>query len=337
MTKENATGSSIIISRTPFRLSLGGGGTDLPSYYNEHGGFFVSGAINKYMYILLHTRFNKKGLRVSYSQTEQVDKFDEVKHPLVREALRNSEVSEGIEISSFADVPAASGLGSSGSFTVGLLRALYTMRHKFKTPEEIAEEACDIAMKRLNEPSGKQDEYVASLGGIRAYNIDTEGGVTSRELRLKEGTIAELESNILMFYTNITRESGTVLRKQSKQISSSASSLEMMHEIKKIGVESMEALESGNLKRFGTLLGKHWEIKSRFTDNMTSDQINSWYELALKNGALGGKLVGAGGGGFLMLYCDGDHSKLREALENEGLIEVRIRFDFDGSKVIYNV
>lgn len=287
------------------------------------------------MYLAVHNRF-ENGLRIGYSKTEIVDNFELVKHPLVREALRLTGIKEGIEIISFADVPAFTGLGSSGSFTVGLLRALYEHKRVFKRPEEIAEDACDIAINRLKEPSGKQDEYVASLGGIREYRIDTHGKVTSRELNLSDDTLAELENGVLMFYTGVTRSSSEILKTQQEQVKSDKSTIEKMHEIKRIGEESCRALESGNLKRFGELLHEHWVVKRGVTDNMTTDDIDRWYRIARESGASGGKVIGAGGGGFLMLYCDNGRSKLRSSLAKEGLVEYRYRFDFEGSKVVYN-
>src|SRR5487761_1445784 len=326
----------MIISRTPFRLPLGGGGTDLPSYYSKFGGFFISAALNKYMYIALHNRF-ERGLRIGYSQTEIVNDFEQVKHPLVREALRQVGIREGIEVISFADVPASTGLGSSGSFTVGLLRALYTHKRKFKTPDEVAEQACDIAINKLKEPSGKQDEYVASFGGIRAYEIDTNGNVRSEELNLSDHVIAELESSVLMFYTGMQRSSREVLSKQQEQVKSGGSTVEKMHEIKRIGEESKKALEIGDLKRFGELLHEHWVTKRGVTENMSSDSIDRWYAMGRENGAIGGKIMGAGGGGFLMLYCDDGRQKLRSILSREGLVEYRFRFDSEGSKVVHNI
>lgn len=239
-----------IISRTPFRLPLGGGGTDLPSYYERYGGFFVSAAINKYMSIAIHKGFGK-GLRLSYSKTEIVNDAEEVEHPMIREALKKTGVRQGIEIMSFADIPASTGLGSSGSFAVGLLKGLYAVKREFRSPTELAEEACDISMDILKEPSGKQDEYVASLGGVRAYTISTSGKVESEELNLSPSTIADLESNIMLFYTGMTRKSGDVLSKQQKNISS-GSSVEQMHRIKEIGMKSRVALENGDLTRFGS-------------------------------------------------------------------------------------
>jgi len=327
----------LIVSRTPFRLSLGGGGTDLPAYYTKHGGFFISGAVDKYMHIVLNNRF-EPGIRVSYSQTEIVDSVDQVRHPLVREALRLLDLKDKLEIVSLADVPAATGLGSSGSFTVGLLNALYARKRIVRTPEQVAEAACDIAMNRLHEPSGKQDEYAASLGGIRSYEIDKRGRVTATELDISESTLSELEYGIMMFYTGITRSAGEVLGRQQAKVSDTrGEAVKRMHAIKAIGLESKKALEAGDLSRFGELLHEHWTLKRGITDGMTTDRVDSWYSIARKNGALGGKLVGAGGGGFLMLFCQKGREKVRAALASLGLTEMRFRFDFEGSKVIYNV
>lgn len=327
----------LIVSRTPFRLSLGGGGTDLPAYYTKYGGFFISGAVDKYMHIIVNDRF-EKGIRLSYSQTEIVDSPSSIRHPSVREALKLLNLKDKLEIVSLADIPAATGLGSSGSFTVGLLNALYAHQRIVKTPEQIAETACDIALNRLHESSGKQDEYTASLGGIRSYEIDARGNVTTRELGIPSDTLSELEYLIMMFYTGITRRAGENLGRQQGGVSNDDNKLiERMHAIKAIGLESKKALEAGDLRRFGELLHEHWMVKRGITDIMTSDQIDSWYSVARENGAIGGKLVGAGGGGFLMLFCEENREKLRAALVSRGLTEMRFRFDFEGSKVIYNV
>ena len=327
----------MIVSRTPFRLSLGGGGTDLPAYYKKFGGFFVSGAVDKYMHIVVNNRF-EPGIRLSYSQTEIVDSVDLIRHPLVREALKLLDMTDKLEIVSLADIPASTGLGSSGSFTVGLLNALLAHQKIVKTPQDVAEIACDIAMNRLQEPSGKQDEYAASLGGIKSYEIDTSGKVTAKELDISESTLSELEYGIMMFYTGIKRSAGDILAKQHAKVSEDeGDALKKMHSIKKIGLESKEALESGDMDRFGELLHEHWTVKRGITENMTTDRVDSWYSAARKNGALGGKLVGAGGGGFLMLFCREGREKVRSALAGQGLTEIRFRFDFEGSKVIYNV
>jgi D-glycero-alpha-D-manno-heptose-7-phosphate kinase len=256
----------------------------------------------------------------------------------VREALKLLNLKDKLEIVSLADVPAATGLGSSGSFTVGLLNALYAHQRIVRTPEQVAETACDIAMNRLHEPSGKQDEYTASLGGISSYEIDKRGNVTAKQLDISESTLSELEYGIMMFYTGITRNAGEILGKQQAKVSdSNGEAVEKMHAIKAIGLESKKALEGGDIRRFGELLHEHWTLKRGITENMTTDSVDSWYSIARENGALGGKLVGAGGGGFLMLYCQEGREKVRAALAGHGLTEMRFRFDFEGSKVIYNV
>jgi D-glycero-alpha-D-manno-heptose-7-phosphate kinase len=327
----------MIITRTPFRLPLGGGGTDLPSYYSKYGGFFISAAINKHMYIALNKRF-ERGLRISYSQTEIVDDPNKIKHPSVREALKLLGINSGIEIVSIADAPASTGLGSSGSFTVGLLNALYQHLKIVKTPEEIAEIACDIAMNKLKESSGKQDEYAASLGGIRAYEIQTDGRVNPSQLNLDEDVIAELESNILMFYTGIKRSANEVLSLQQNKVKENIEDATLkMHEIKRIGIESKKALENGDLKRFAELLHEHWITKRGITNKMSSIDIDRWYAIARDKGAIGGKIIGAGGGGFLIVYCDNGRKELRSSLASEGLVEYRVHFEFEGSKVVHNI
>ncbi len=326
----------MIISRTPFRLSLGGGGTDLPSYYKTHGGFFVSGAVDKYVHIAVNPRFEGDSVRVSYSTTEIVKDAAELKHPLVREALDMVGIKRGIEVVSVADAPAATGLGSSGSFCVGLLRALHAYLREEKTSQYVAEEACSIAMNRLKEPSGKQDEYVAAFGGIRAYRIDRDGEVKVEPIPLSTNSLAELEANILMYYTGITRSSSSVLSKQKTAIEKDGAA-EKMDKIKDIGLRSRDALASGDLTKFGQLLDEHWRVKRGVVTGMSSDKIDSWYRIAKENGAIGAKVVGAGGGGFLMLYCENGRARLRKAMGAQGLVEHRFRFDFDGSKVIYNV
>jgi len=328
---------NLIISRTPFRMPLGGGGTDLPSYYAKYGGFFISGALNKYMHIVLNDRF-EDGIRVSYSKTEIVRYPHEIVHPSVREALKLLKKGDKVEIVSLADIPASTGLGSSGSFTVGLLNAIYARLRVVKTPEQIAEEACDIAMNRLHEPSGKQDEYIASLGGVKAFEVDTDGKVTAADLALSDETLAELESGLMMFYTGIQRSASQVLEKQQKHVATNKdNAIEKMHKIKAIGIESKKALESGDLKRFGELLHEHWVLKRGVTDNMTTDKIDMLYSIARKHGALGGKIAGAGGGGFLVIYAEDHRHEIRAALTKEGLVEHRFRFDFEGSKVVYNI
>ncbi|MDG6982747.1 MAG: galactokinase [Nitrososphaerota archaeon] len=325
----------MIITRTPFRMSLGGGGTDLPSYYSKRGGFFVSGAVDKYVHIAVNPRFEEDSIRVSYSITEIVDDASKLKHPLVREGLDAVGIKKGIEIVSVADAPAATGLGSSGSFCVGLLRALHAFLQEEITSQFVAEEACNIAMNRLKEPSGKQDEYVAAFGGIRSYEIDVDGEVKVSVLKLTTNSLAELEANTLMFYTGITRSSSSVLVRQNAAIEKDGAT-EKMDRIKEIGFKVRDALVSGNLTKFGELLDEHWMVKRGIVSAMSSDKIDHWYRAARDNGAIGGKLIGAGGGGFLMLYCENGRSKLRAAMAKEGLFEYRFHFEPEGSKIIHN-
>ena len=326
----------MIITRTPFRLSLGGGGTDLPSYYSQRGGFFVSGAVDKYVHVAVNPRFEQDSIRVSYSKTEIVDDASKLEHPLVREGLDVVGIKKGIEIVSVADAPAATGLGSSGSFCVGLLRALHAYLQEEASSQFVAEEACNIAMNRLKEPSGKQDEYVAAYGGIKSYEIDVDGEVKVQPLKLTINNLAELEANTLMFYTGITRSSSSVLSKQKTAIEKDGATAKM-DRIKEIGYKVRDALASGNLTRFGELLDEHWKVKRGIVSAMSSEKIDHWYSVAKDHGALGGKIAGGGGGGFLMLYSENGRSKLRAAMAKEGLVEHRIHFEPEGSKIIYNV
>ncbi len=327
----------MIVTRTPFRVSLGGGGTDLPSYYSRYGGFVVGAAINRYVYVMLNRRF-EDSLRVSYSQTEIVDGADAVEHPIVREALRFTGLDKNLEIVSIADLPANTGLGSSCAFTVGLLNALHAMKREHVPLEELAEEACHLEIERLGEPIGKQDQYIASLGGITCLEIDREGGVQSSPLPLPEGIVQELENNTVIFYTGIQRSASDVLRDQSKATEESDEGVtQALHMIKDIGREIKAALSRGDLDRFGWLMDQHWQVKKCLSRKVTAGNLDRWYETAKSHGALGGKVMGAGGGGFFMFYCpNGTKSRLREALAAEGLKEIRLGIDFEGAKVLVN-
>lgn len=327
----------MIVTRTPFRVPLGGGGTDLPSFYSRYGGFVVSAAINKYVYILLNPRF-EDSIRVSYSKTEFSRRPEEVEHPVVREALKFMGIRSHLEIVSVADLPANTGLGSSCSFTVGLLNALHAMKREHVPLDELAEEACYIEMERLGEPIGKQDQYIAALGGITCLEIDREGGVRTTSLDLPEEVVQELENNTLLFYTGIQRRASEVLSHQSRAAAQGDPRVvSALQAIKEIGREVADALRRGDLDRFGRLLDQHWQVKKTLSQRVSSEQIDRWYEMAKANGALGGKVMGAGGGGFFMFYCpNGQKSRLREALVAEGLREVRMGIDFEGSKVLVN-
>ncbi len=324
----------MIITRSPLRVSLGGGGTDLPSYYQKHSGFLIAAAIDKYVCITLHQTFVPE-LIVKYSKLERVAGADEVQHPIIREALRLTGVSgEGLEITSMADIPAGTGLGSSGSFTTALLKALHAHKRNFVHPRELAEQACHIEIDRLGEPIGKQDQYIAAFGGLTCFQFSPSGHVDAWPLRLSAETLYNLEDNLLLFFTGYSRSASSILREQddrSKQRDSGM--IDNLHFVKELGYQSREALEAGELARFAELMDVHWQRKRQRSGAMSNGQIDAWYELARANGALGGKLIGAGGGGFLMFYAE-EKASLRRAMAEAGLREVRFRFDFEGTRTI---
>jgi D-glycero-alpha-D-manno-heptose-7-phosphate kinase len=324
----------MIITRSPLRISLGGGGTDLPSYYREHSGFVIAAAIDKYVYITLHRTFVQE-LIIKYSKMERVKSVEEIQHPLIREALRlvNVEVPY-LEITSMADIPAGTGLGSSGSFTTALLKALHALKKNLIHPQELAEQACHVEIDILKEPVGKQDQYVAAYGGITCFRFLPNDRVEAWPLKIDTDTLYSLEDNLLLFFTGYSRAASEILRDQ--QVRSEQHDREMianLHVVKELGRESKEALEAGDLTRFGELMNVHWERKKQRSASMSNDRIDRWYELARRNGAVGGKVIGAGGGGFLMFYAE-DKVRLRRAMREAGLPEVRFRFDFEGTKVI---
>jgi len=334
----------MIIVRAPMRISIGGGGTDLPAYYSLYGGEWISAAINKYVYVIINKRF-QNSFRVSYSKTEEVESVDQIDHPIVREALKLLKIKGGLEIVSIADVFSHTGLGSSGSFSVALLTGLYTyLKHnangELPTRREIAEQACHIAINILKEPSGKQDEYIAAYGGITAFYADKEGKVTVEPLyphKITPETVRELENNLLLFYTGIRRDAREALEPQVKAtLQGDSKTIESFHRIKEIGKEIKEALAKNDFRKFGELLDLHWQEKIK-RKGTTDPRINRWYEIAKENGAIGGKLIGAGGGGFLLFYCEEGKDRIRRALESEGLKEEPFRFDFEGVKVIADI
>jgi D-glycero-alpha-D-manno-heptose-7-phosphate kinase len=324
----------MIITRSPLRVSLGGGGTDLPSYYKDHGGFLVAAAIDKYVYITKHVTFQEE-IIVKYSKLERVSSVDQIEHPIVREALRMTGVTAPhIELTSMADIPGGTGLGSSGSFTTALLKALHAYKKNLVSPAELAEQACEIEINRLGEPIGKQDQYIAAVGGITAFTFHKDGRVEFRPCKITEETLYNLEDNLLLFFTGYSRSASSILKDQndrSKQ--NDPSMLDNLHFTKELGYKSLESLERGNLEEFAMLMDVHWQRKKARSSGMSNAQINQWYDNAMANGALGGKLIGAGGGGFLMFYA-GDKKRLRHAMRERGLQEVRFRFDFEGTKVV---
>ena len=327
----------MIITRAPLRLPLGGGGTDLPAFYSRYGGYLVSATINKYVYILVNPRF-EDSIRVSYSKTEIVDTVDDIEHPIVREAMRLVGVDRGLEIVSVADLPANTGLGSSGSFTVALLHALHSFKREHLPPQELAEEAFRIEAEILGEPVGKQDQYIAALGGICAMEIDRQGHVQVQPLPTSHALSQEFENRVLLFYTGLQRRASDVLADQTTALIAGAhTATKSLSLIKELGYQSWDALERGDLDRFGDIMHRHWEAKRRMSDKISGSQIDRWYSIARESGAQGGKIVGAGGGGFLMLYCEnGVKPHLREAMTQQGLHEMPYHIDFEGSKVIIN-
>ncbi|PWU07715.1 MAG: galactokinase [Terriglobia bacterium] len=324
----------MIITRSPLRISLGGGGTDLPSYYREHSGFVVSAAIDKYVYITLHDTFEQQFI-VKYSKTELVQSVEEIKHPIVREALKLVPVSAPhLEVVSMSDIPAGTGLGSSGSFTVALLRALHAHNKEFVPRQQLAEDACRIEIDILGEPIGKQDQYIASFGGITSFVFHCDGRVTVQPVQLSPETLYNLEDNLLLFFTGFTRSASAILTEQdSRTRGGDSGMLDHLHQIKRFGYESKAALEQGDLRRFAAIMHEHWELKKQRSRAMTNSQIDEYYDLARSNGALGGKLIGAGGGGFLMFYTE-DKTRLRRVMRETGLREVRMRFDFEGASLV---
>jgi D-glycero-alpha-D-manno-heptose-7-phosphate kinase len=326
----------MIISRSPLRITLGGGGTDLPSYYTEHEGFLIAAAINKYVYVTVMRPF-KEGIYLKYSQLEQVVDVSEVQHPIIREALALMDFkTPQVEITTLTDIPAGTGLGSSGSFTTALLKALYTHRRRHLHQGELAELACHIEMEKLREPIGKQDQYIAAIGGLTCFTFQRDHQVQARPLAVSMDTMFDLEDNLLLFFTGFSRSASSILQDQNERSKSKdGDMLSNLHYVKKLGLRSQIALESGNTTLFGELMHEHWEHKKRRSGRMSNPQIDQWYALGMSNGAIGGKLVGAGGGGFLMFMAK-DRNRLRHAMANAGLEEVRFKFDFEGTKVVLN-
>lgn len=327
----------MILSRTPLRVSLGGGGTDLSSYYSRYGGFLIAAGINRYTYILASKRF-KHDLRLSYSEMEIKDKIDEIKHPIFRESLKYVGITSGIEVHSVADTPAGSGLGSSSSFTVSLLNALHTYKREYLSQRQLAEEAAHIEIDVLKSPIGKQDHYVSSFGGINSYTFEKDGSVIVEPLKLTEETMNQLETNLQYYYTGIERNANDILIEQDvKSKSDDFSMIQNLHEVKDIGLRTRTSLEKGNVDELGDLLKYHWQLKKERSGKMTSPFIDECYEEGLKSGARAGKLIGAGGSGFFMFYCKNeDRYRLNQTMLKLGLRHVKFQFDFDGTKILVN-
>lgn len=326
----------MIIARSPLRITLGGGGTDLPSYYREHEGFLISAAIDKYVYVTV-TRPFTPGIYLKYSNMEHVEKVEDIQHRIIREVLRMECLkTPQVEITTLADVPSGTGLGSSGSFTTALLKSYYAYRRKFILPQELAELACHIEIDRLGEPIGKQDQYIAAYGGLTCFTFHPDDKVTAEPLNISMNTMLDLSDNLLLFFTGFSRSAGVILKDQDSRSRNHEDEIRRnLDYVKALGYRSKAALESGNLDQFGELMHEHWEHKKTRSNNMSNPDIDEWYDLAMNNGASGGKLVGAGGGGFLMFYAT-DRNKLRRAMQQAGLEELRFHFDFEGTRVVLN-
>jgi len=327
----------MILSRAPTRVTLGGGGTDLKSYYSKFGGFLIAGAINKYCTILANRRFYDS-IRLSYSEMEVKDRVEEINHRIFRAALRMTGITAGIELHSTADVPAGSGLGSSSTFTVALLNALHAYKREFVTQKQLAEEACHIEIDLLGEPIGKQDQYMAAFGGLTCLTFERNGDVVAEPLRVPNDVVDQLENSLLLFFTGTERSASEILVDQdSKSKADDCEMLLNLHKTKEIGLLTRRYLEAGQIDTLGEIFHEHWQNKKKRSSGISNSKIDEWYEIARKNGALGGKLIGAGGGGFLMFYCDnGSKRKLVAAMQQAGLRWERFQFDHDGAKILVN-
>tara|TARA_Y100000389_G_scaffold165501_1_gene169723 strand:- start:2521 stop:3510 length:990 start_codon:yes stop_codon:yes gene_type:complete len=327
----------MIVSRTPFRITLGGGGTDLPSYYKDHGGFIFSFCLSKYMYVCINRPSADDLIRLKYSISESVESLDHLQHDIAKACLQRVGIDSKIEIASLSDIPAGSGLGSSSTYTVGLLNGLHSLNGNYKSLEFLADEACKIEMDILNKPMGKQDQYLAALGGFVVLEIDKDGSVKSKKINLDKSIMNELNRNLLIFYTGQQRKNNKILKEQDDSTKSNKEEvLNSLHYIKDSGYKILEIVQSGNIDDLGIMFRDHWEMKKKLSSGVTNKRIDSIYSVALKNGAIGGKISGAGGGGFFTFYCNKNHQKLRNVMQAEGLKELEYSFDLDGSKIIAN-
>jgi D-glycero-alpha-D-manno-heptose-7-phosphate kinase len=328
----------VIVSRAPVRFSLGGGGTDLPAYSDRFGGFVISAAIDKYIYVTANKRFFHD-IRLAYSKTEIVPSVELIEHPIFREALKMLQIDQSIELTSVADLPANSGLGSSSSFTVALLNALHTYKREFVSSRQLAEEACEIEMNRLVEPVGRQDQYIAAFGNVTAFTFHTNGEVEVEPVPVKDEVLDELEQNLLILWSGIERPANLVLAEQGERIRQLDDKvIERMHGIQAIGREVHRLLIDGDVDRYGELLHEHWKKKRKLASAMTDELLDEHYREARKAGALGGKLMGAGGGGFFMFYVrPNDKRRVLEAMTARGLRQLRFRFDLDGARIVANL
>jgi D-glycero-alpha-D-manno-heptose-7-phosphate kinase len=327
----------MILSRTPFRVTLGGGGTDLPSYYEKYGGFIFSFGISKYMYVSVNSPAVDDYIRLKYSKSEKVLDYKKLDHEIARACLEKANIFSKIEISSIADIPAGSGLGSSSVYTVGLLNALFSHKKEYLSLKELAEMACEIEMDILKKPMGKQDQYLAAFSGFTVMEIDKSGEVTNYQLDLSPSLIKDLNRNIMIFYTGKQRLNKGILSEQDKSTKNKKKSvLDSLHYIKDSGYKILEIVKSENIDQLGEMFDEHWQHKKKLSSGVSNKRFDDIYSIAKANGALGGKISGAGGGGFFTFYCNEKHQQLRKAMISEGLIELNYNFDFDGSKIVSN-
>jgi len=325
----------MIITRAPLRISLGGGGTDLPFFSEKYGGDLTSVAINKYIYIIIHGRQFYDTFLIRYSQTEIVEKVDGIIHTRISAALKYLNIDNPLEITTVADVPSGTGLGSSSSFLVALLKGLHLYKKESVSDFQLAEEAAEIEMQILKEPIGKQDQYMAAFGGLINLEINKNGKVIVSSLNTPLSVLQNLENNLLLFNTQIKHSAKDIIHEQKKSLESNQEKMDQMKIIKDLGKEIKESIEKGDLQKFGRWMNVHWETKRKFSKGMSSGKIDQLYKIGLKEGARGGKLVGAGGGGFLLFYCENNKDRLREAMKKQGLNELKFKFDHEGCKIIY--
>jgi D-glycero-alpha-D-manno-heptose-7-phosphate kinase len=329
----------MIVTRTPFRITLGGGGTDLPNFYRKHGGYVLALGIDKYMYVALNVPYADRKIRLHYTQSETVDHVDDLKHELAREALRAHGISDAIEIASVADLPAGTGLGSSSSYLVGLLTAIRAYLARPATAEEVADEACRIELDLLRKPIGKQDQYMAAIGNLTELRIDRSGNVRVERISLPSYAIAEFLANTHLYYTNVQRTTTDILGEQSTALAAPASAVEEnLLKIRNIGYEIGDAFRAADFHRFGVLMHEHWLAKKSLSEKVTVDSVERLYDhVRSEYGVLGGKVAGAGGGGFLMLYCPERGKRLTEFMESQGMSRLTYGAEFEGSRVVTNL
>lgn len=332
----------MIITRTPFRVTLGGGGTDLPSYYEQHGGFIFAMGLDKYMYVSINPPGVDRKIRLHYTQSEVVDHVSEVRHELAREALRFHGIEDRMEISSMADLPAGTGVGSSSCYLVGLLAALHQFRRDYVSLEQLAEEACHIELKVLNKKIGKQDQYMASFGGLSVLDIAKDGTVDVKPVKVRGGALATFIAHTHIYYTGMVRDAQEVLTDQDAAMKSNATARRTVEnslsEIKDLGYRILDAIQGENFEQWGRLLHEHWMHKKRMSHKISVTWIDELYEeVRHRFGVLGGKIIGAGGGGFLMLYCSREPLRLEDFMLARGLPRLHYNLEWEGTKVVANL